>query len=103
MKVYRAVALIGLLAGPAFAQNSASNPVPTYGEADKDKTPGQIEYSKSAERAYRNSIDNVPDKGPVDPWGNARGVGEPKAAKAAAKRDAKAAAKQKGTATDAAK
>src|ERR1700712_4467845 len=91
MKAFRAAALIGLLASPAFAQGSAA-PVPTYGEADKDKTPGQIETAKSAERAYRNSLGNVPDKGPVDPWGNARSVSEPKAAKAASKADAKAAA-----------
>ncbi len=103
MKAFRAAALIGLLAGPAFAQGSAGSPVPTYGEQDKDKTPGQLETAKSAERAYRNSLGNVPDKGPVDPWGSARSVGEPKA-KAAAKADVKAApTKPKIKTTDTAK
>ena len=42
----------------------------------------EIEAEKETERAYKRSLGNVPDKGPVDPWGNARSVGEPKAAKA---------------------
>ena len=58
-----------------------------YGEKDKDKTWGEMEREKEAERAYRRSLGNVPDKGPVDPWGNARSVEAPKAA---AKADAKA-------------
>jgi hypothetical protein len=63
-----------------------------YGEKDKEKTWNQKEQEKEAERAYKRSLDTVPEKGPVDPWGNARNVGEPKAdAKAAAKTDAKAA------------
>lgn len=103
MKAFRAAALIGLLAGPACAQGASGAPVPTYGEQDKDKTPGQLEYSKSAERAYRNSLGNVPDKGPVDPWGNARNIGEPKAPKAASKTDAKVVPKPKIKTTDTAK
>jgi hypothetical protein len=87
MRVLGAAAIVALLAGPVHAQQA---PVPRYGEADKDKTPGQLEQEQTAERAYKRSLGNVPEKGPVDPWGNARTVGEPKAAKADAKSAAKA-------------
>jgi hypothetical protein len=91
IRVFCAVAMIAVLAGPGYAQNA----VQRYGEKDKDKTWGQMEQEKEAQRAYKRSLDNVPEKGPVDPWGNARNVGEPKgdakaAAKAAAKSDEKA-------------
>jgi hypothetical protein len=88
MKVLGAAAIIALLAGPVYAQQA---PVQRYGEKDKEKTFNEREQEKEAERAYKRSLSNVPDKGPVDPWGNARNVGEPKGdAKAAAKTDAKA-------------
>jgi hypothetical protein len=63
-----------------------------YGEKDKDKTWAQQQAEKDAERAYRRSLGNVPDKVPVDPWGNARSTDAPKGdAKAAAKAAAKTA------------
>jgi hypothetical protein len=80
MRIFRAAAMIALLvglAGTAYAQNQA--PVPRYGE-DKAKTPQQIEEEKQADKAYQKSLGNIPDKGPVDPWGNARSTDEPKAA-----------------------
>jgi hypothetical protein len=91
VRAFIAATIIAALAGSAWAQNS----VQRYGEKDKDKTWGQMEQEKEAERAYKRSLGNVPEKGPVDPWGNARNVGEPKgdakaAAKAAAKSDEKA-------------
>jgi hypothetical protein len=85
VRAFIAAAIIAALAGPAWAQQK---PVQRYGEKDKDKTWGEMEQEKEAERAYKRSLGNVPEKGPVDPWGNARNVGEPKAA---AKADAKAA------------
>jgi hypothetical protein len=85
VRAFIAAAIIAALAGPAWAQQK---PVQRYGEKDKDKTWGEMEQEKEAERAYKRSLGNVPEKGPVDPWGNARNVGEPKAA---AKTDAKAA------------
>jgi hypothetical protein len=88
IRILGAAAIIALLAGPGYAQEK---PVPRYGDMGKAKTWGEMEQEKEAERAYKRSLGNVPDKGPVDPWGNARNVGEPKAdAKAAAKADAKA-------------
>jgi hypothetical protein len=85
MKILGAVAIMALLAGSAYAQQA---PVPRYGEKDKEKTWNEREAEKDAERAYKRSLGNVPEKGPVDPWGNARNVEAPKG-------DAKAAAKPK--------
>jgi hypothetical protein len=85
MKVLGAAAIVALLAGPVLAQQA---PVPKYGEKDKEKTPNQLQQERDAERAYQRSLGSVPEKGPVDPWGNARSVEAPKG-------DAKAAPKAK--------
>jgi hypothetical protein len=74
MKVFRAAAIVALLAGPAYAQNAT----PRYGEVAKPKSPQEIEADKAADRAYKNSLGNIPDQPPTDPWGNARGVDAPK-------------------------
>jgi hypothetical protein len=81
MRVFAVAAVIALLAGPAYAQ---SQPVPKYGDTDKDKTPQQIEAEREAERAYKRSLGNIPDQGPTDPWGNVRSESAPKAAAKAA-------------------
>jgi hypothetical protein len=81
MRVLRAATVIALLAGPAYAQSQS---VPRYGDTDKTKSPQEIEADRAAERAYKRSLGNIPDKGPTDPWGNVRSDGAPKpAAKAA--------------------
>jgi hypothetical protein len=91
MKVLRATVLIALLAGPAYAQDDH---IQRYGEPDKEKSQTEIQADKAAERAYKNSLGNIPDAAPTDPWGNARTTGAPKAvAKDAAKPVAKTAAK----------
>jgi hypothetical protein len=89
MKVFQAVAIVGLLAGPAYAQ---TQPVPRYGELDADKTPGQKEAERDSERAYQRSLRNIPEKGATtDPWGNVRSDSTPKtAAKGAPEKRAKA-------------
>jgi hypothetical protein len=75
-------ALLALPAAPATAQGA----VPRYGEKDKEKTWNEKEEEKKAERAYQRSLGSVPEKGPVDPWGNARSAEAPKGeAKSAAK------------------
>jgi hypothetical protein len=76
MRVYHAAAVLAILAGPAYAQ---TQPIQRYGEADKDKSPQQIEADRAAERAYKNSLGNIPDKGPSDPWGSMRSDSPPKA------------------------
>ena len=69
MRVFAAAAVIALLTGPAFAQ---SKPVPRYGDTAAPKSPQEIESEKEAEKAYKHSLSNIPDKGPSDPWGNMR-------------------------------
>ena len=76
MRALCAAAVIALLAGPAYAQNS----IPKYGDVPAAKTPSQIEEERTAERAYKRSLGNIPDQTASDPWGNARGVDTPKAA-----------------------
>ena len=92
VRAFIAASIIAALAGPGWAQQK---PMQRYGEKDKDKTPNELQLERDAERAYQRSLGSVPDKGAVDPWGNARNVGEPKAA---AKGEVKAAAKPKAKA-----
>ena len=78
MRVVIVAATILALSGTAFAQA-----VPKMGEPDK--TPSDIEAEKAAERAYRRSLGNIPDKGPTDPWGVVRGPDAAKTTAAKAK------------------
>ena len=80
MRVLLAAAMIALLAGQAFAQAPGQNP----------KSRQEIESERAAERAYKNSLGNIPDKAPADPWGIAR---TPDVSKNDTKTDAKAGAK----------
>jgi hypothetical protein len=82
VRAFIAAAIIAALAGPALAQQA---PIQRYGEKDKERSFNEKEQEKEAERAYKRSLGNVPEKGPVDPWGNARTVEAPKPAKADAK------------------
>jgi hypothetical protein len=89
MKVFRTAVIIALLAGPAYGQDDH---IQRYGEPDKEKSQTEIRAEKAAERAYKNSLGNIPDAAPTDPWSTARTTGAPKAAvKDAAKPDAKTA------------
>ena len=75
MRVLRAAAMTALLvAGPAYAQKGPA------GAADPPKSPSQIEAENRPERAYKNSLGNIPDQPPADPWGGARAVEAPKSA-----------------------
>jgi hypothetical protein len=96
MKVLGAAAIITLMAGPVYAQGA----VQRYGEKDKEKTPNELQLERDAQRAYQRSLGSVPEKGPVDPWGNARSVEAPKGD---AKSAAKAAPKPKTKTGDVAK
>ncbi|MGA7073501.1 hypothetical protein [Bradyrhizobium sp.] len=70
MRVIRAAALLTvLLTGPVLAQQ-AKPPAPT----DPPKSPSEIQAEKSADRAYKRSLGNIPDKPPADPWGGARAI-----------------------------
>ena len=73
MRVVLVAIAILALSGTAFAQA-----VPKYGETDKEKTPSDIEAEKAAEKAYNQSLGNIPNKGPGDPWGAVRSPDAPK-------------------------
>ena len=77
MRVFCAAAIIALLAGPAYAQTGGEH-VQRYGETSKPKSPQELESEKQADKAYNNSLGNIPDKAPIDPWGNARSADAPK-------------------------
>jgi hypothetical protein len=69
MKMFRAVALIALLAVPAYAQSPMMNLMPEL----KSKTPEEKEQDRINDKAYRESLRQIPDsKPPSDPWGNVR-------------------------------
>jgi hypothetical protein len=86
MRILCAAAVIAMLAGSAYAQDTH---VPRYGEEDPDKTPEQLRSDKADSRAYQRSLGNIPDKGPIDPWGTARGTDAPKSAAKATPKPAK--------------
>jgi hypothetical protein len=79
MKIVRIVATIAMLAGPAYAQGSGA------GGTQNQKSPQQIQSERDAEKAYKRSLSNIPDQGPVDPWGSTRSDNAPKAANAPVK------------------
>jgi hypothetical protein len=76
MRVFLAAVMIMLSAATAVALSAATalaqDHVPRYGEADKEKSQGEIEADKRAERAYKRSLGNIPNQGPTDPWGAVR-------------------------------
>jgi hypothetical protein len=77
MRVFLAAAIVMALAQPAFAQQQ---PIQKYGEPDKEKSPTELQLERDAQKAYGNSLKNIPDKGPVDPWGAVRANDAPKTA-----------------------
>ncbi len=78
MRVFLAAAMVMALAQPALAQGQ--QPIPKYGESDKEKSPTELRDERDAQKAYGNSLKNIPDKGPVDPWGAVRAPDAPKTA-----------------------
>ena len=85
MRAILAAAMITLWAGAAYAQDH----VQRYGEADKEKSPTEIQAEKDAQRAYQRSLGNIPDKGPTDPWGAVRSDAPKTAASTPAAKTAK--------------
>jgi hypothetical protein len=71
MRVFCAAAIIALLSGPAFAQMSTKGGGAAPPAA---KSQTEIDADKAAERAYKNSLGNIPDQAPADPWGGARNI-----------------------------
>jgi hypothetical protein len=73
MKVLRGVAVVMLLAGPAYAQGEAPhvNLVPEI----QHKTPEEKAQDAIRQKAYQESLRKIPDaKVSNDPWGDVRGA-----------------------------
>jgi hypothetical protein len=85
MRVFLAAAMAIALAQPAFAQDKR---IPKYGEEEKEKTTSERQAERDAQRAYGNSLKNIPDKGPTDPWGAVRTTDAPKTPAAKPKKTA---------------
>ena len=78
MKVFCMVAVIVLLASPAFAQSTT----PSLNLL-MDNKPAKSQEEKDAEaardKAYQDSLKKIPDaKVPADPWGSVRSTDAPK-------------------------
>ncbi|MDO9564694.1 MAG: hypothetical protein Q7J60_23990 [Bradyrhizobium sp.] len=75
MRILGAVAVIVLLAGPAYAQTPNINLIPEM----QSKTPEEKEAEAVRDKAYKESLKKIPDaKASSDPWGNVRGNDTPK-------------------------
>ena len=70
MKIFRAAALLALLAGPAYGQAPSMNLIPSE---TKSRTQEEIERDQATDKAYRDSLRKIPDAKAGDPWGNVRG------------------------------
>jgi hypothetical protein len=79
MRVICAAAMIAILAGPAYAQINGGK-APPGPPPPPAKSRQEIEADRAAERAYKDSLGNIPDKPAADPWGNARSTEAPKSA-----------------------
>jgi hypothetical protein len=77
MRAVCAVAVIAMLAGPVYAQSQGRGQTPGP-PPPPPKSQQEIDAERAAERAYKNSLGNIPDKPPADPWGNARSLDGPK-------------------------
>jgi hypothetical protein len=95
MRVFRAAAVMALMAGPAYAQSQS---VPRYGDL-AGKSPQEIAADREAEKAYKKSLGNIPEQAPSDPWGNVRSDGAPKGADRAGEKATAKAAPAKRTKT----
>jgi hypothetical protein len=81
MKIFRAVALAAMLAGPCLVVPAAAQMMNLMPEL-KSKSPEEREQDAIADKAYRESLRKIPDaKAGSDPWGNVRSDA-PKAAPA---------------------
>ena len=77
MRMLSAVAVMVLLAGPAYAQSPNINLIPDL----QSKSPEEKEVEATRDKAYKDSLKKIPDaKTSSDPWGAVRSTDAPKAA-----------------------
>ncbi len=82
MRRLSAVAVLVLLAVPAYAQTPSINLMPEL----QSKPPEEREEEAVRDKAYKDSLRKIPDaKTSSDPWGTVRSNDAPKAAAAPAK------------------
>ena len=74
MRVILSAAIVIALSQSAYAQDRMQR----YGEEDKVKSATERQAERDAQKAYSNSLKNIPDKGPSDPWGTVRSTDAPK-------------------------
>jgi hypothetical protein len=69
-KIIPAVAVIILLAGPAYSQSMNLIPMP----GDQRKSPEELQRERAIEQDYNAAASRIPDKKPSsnDPWGSVR-------------------------------
>jgi hypothetical protein len=85
MRTIYAVLAFCILIAPALGQSQ--NKAPPGPPPPPPKSQQEIQAEKTAQDAYENSLRNIPDKPPADPWGTARSLDAPKVAtKSGAKR-----------------
>ncbi|MGX9429648.1 MULTISPECIES: hypothetical protein [Bradyrhizobium] len=71
MKILGAIAVVAMLATPAYAQ--ISTPHINLLSDGPSKTPDEIEQDQIRDKAYRESLKKIPDaKTSSDPWGTVR-------------------------------
>lgn len=75
MRILGAVAIVGLLMVPAYAQVPNVNLIPEL----QSKTPEEKEAEAVRDKAYKESLKKIPDaKVSSDPWGTVRSGDAPK-------------------------
>ena len=76
MKIAGLVAVIALLAGPAWAQ-MPNRMFRVPASLTRTRRAAQIEAEKEAERAYKRSLGNIQEQKSADPWGTVRSDNAP--------------------------
>jgi len=70
-KLFTAAAILALLTGIAAAQM----PMPSIslgGDSKRKLTPEEQEKQDALDKSYRSTMQKIPEKKSVDPWGNIR-------------------------------
>jgi len=74
-KLTEAGLVFALLTGTASAQKLGA--VPPLPSDNHPPTRQEIEAKKEADRAYKSAVEKIPEKKPVDPWGDVRPAPSP--------------------------
>ena len=76
MRIFSLVAVVALLAGPAYAQDT---PHINMAPQDVSKSPEEKAAEEERDKAYKESLKKIPDaRTASDPWGGVRSADAPK-------------------------